>query len=176
MEINLWEHVFTSLYRTVIRVVLALFLSIKASYWPGLAAAGDSGTSRGFTGGVDRGKLFPCNQNCCTWTSNHQDEGKRRTHPYSSNIDQCSWLSFALLWLFKEFQWFHVVHINPYFSGFIHWHRLTGAKESTFKKRVKSTGNKSQQSKRRTNCTHISWGVLHTYTLSSYLYRSVLNQ
>ena len=80
MEINLWEHVFTSLYRTVIRVVLALFLSINVSYWPGLAAAGDSGASRGFTGEVDRGKLFPCNQNCCTWTSNHQGIANMRVN------------------------------------------------------------------------------------------------
>ena len=60
METNFWVQVFTSLYKTVIRVVLALFLFINVSYWLDLATARDSGSAGDFSlNNID--KLFPCN-------------------------------------------------------------------------------------------------------------------
>ena len=50
MDISLWEQVFTSLKSTVMRLVLALYLFSKASYWLGARADGDSAAADVVTG------------------------------------------------------------------------------------------------------------------------------
>ena len=58
IDMSLWEQVFTSLKSTVIRLVLALYLFSRASYWLGARAAGDSVAAESPLADVVSGKLW----------------------------------------------------------------------------------------------------------------------
>ena len=58
MDMILCEQVFTSLKSTVMRLVLALYLFSKASYWFDVMAAGDVATADAPLAGVGIGRLW----------------------------------------------------------------------------------------------------------------------